>query len=73
MIRDCLLYTSTPEHIVDVTQLIGTQITKLIGADMAENAVFSMPALDRAIDGLLKNSELKDEVIPVLDLSLIHI
>lgn len=67
--EDYGIQTGTPEHIVDVTQLIGTQITKLIGADMAENAVFSMPALDRAIDGLLKNSELKDEVIPVLDMT----
>lgn len=62
--EDYGIQTGTPEHIVDVTQLIGTQITKLIGADMAEGAVFSIPALDRAIDGLLKNSELKDEIIP---------
>lgn len=67
--EDYGIQTGTPEHIVDVTQLIGTQITKLIGADMAEDAVFSMPALDRAIDGLLKKSELKDEVIPVLDMT----
>lgn len=64
--EDYGIQTGTPEHIVDVTQLIGTQITKLIGADMAEDAVFSIPALDRAIDGLLKKSELKDEVIPVI-------
>lgn len=67
--EDYGIQTGTPEHIVDVTQLIGTQITKLIGADMAEDAVFSIPALDRAIDGLLKKSELKDEVIPVIGMT----
>lgn len=67
--EDYGIQTGTPEHIVDVSQLIGTQITKLIGADMAENAIFSMPALDRAIDGLLKKSELKDEVIPVIGMT----
>lgn len=64
--EDYGIQTGTPEHIIDVTQLIGTQITKLIGADMAEGAVFSMPALDRAIDGLLKKSEFKNEIIPVI-------
>ena len=67
--EDYGIQTGTPEHIVDVTQLIGTQITKLIGADMAEDAVFSILALDRAIDGLLKKSELKDEVIPVIGMT----
>lgn len=62
--EDYGIQTGTPEHIVDVTQLIGTQITKLIGADMAENTVFSMPALDRAIKGLANNKDLKDEVLP---------
>lgn len=67
--EDYGIQTGTPEHIVDVTQLIGTQITKLIGADMAENAVFSMPALDRAIKGLANNKDFKDEVLPVLDMT----
>ena len=62
--EDYGIQTGTPEHIVDVTQLIGTQITKLIGADMAEGAIFSMPALDRAIKGLANNKDLKDEVLP---------
>lgn len=62
--EDYGIQTGTPEHIVDVTQLIGTQITKLIGADMAENAVFSMPALDRAIKGLANNKDFEDEVLP---------
>lgn len=62
--EDYGIQTGTPEHIVDVTQLIGTQITKLIGADMAEDAIFSMPALDRAIEGLAKKAEFKDEVLP---------
>lgn len=67
--EDYGVQTGTPEHIVDVTQLIGTQITKLIGADMAEGAVFSMPALDRAIKGLANNKDLKDEVLPGIDMS----
>ena len=67
--EDYGIQTGTPEHIVDVTQLIGTQITKLIGADMAENAVFSMPALDRAIKGLANNKDLKDEILPGIGMS----
>ena len=67
--EDYGIQTGTPEHIVDVTQLIGTQITKLIGADMAEDAVFSMPALDRAIKGLANNKDLKDEILPGIGMS----
>jgi hypothetical protein len=40
--EDYGIQTATPEHFLDIEQLIGTQIRKLITADIPDNAVFKV-------------------------------
>lgn len=40
--EDYGIQTATPEHLIDAVQLIGTQIRKLITADMSEDAIIEV-------------------------------
>ena len=60
--EDYGIQTATPEHLVDATQLIGTQIRKLVTADISEDAILGT----QEMFNLLKNFG-GDTILPIID------